>query len=121
MIPRKSLVEIEVVVVVAPAVLVIPVKAPELAKAYLTNPKAAVPRRLLFREIVDVIAPVFVIPVTATAVLETAMPRIVLFEMLNVAPVEAFLIPTTGPDELVVEVSIPALDNGPPATPVVVV
>src|SRR4051812_38040020 len=90
-----------------------PVSAPELAKAYLTQPRAAVPRRLLLFVIVVVLAPVLVMPVTAVTVPPTAQPRKVLPLMLSVVPVAVFLMPTCAPVPPVVETSAPEFDRLP--------
>src|ERR1051326_4135394 len=87
-----------------------PVKVPEFAKAYLTQPRPAVPKALLFSDMVPVTAPVLVMPVTTCAVDDVANPRRVLLDKLLVAPVAAFLMKTDVP-EPVVEVSVPALDR----------
>src|ERR1051326_3669361 len=71
-----------------------PTSAPLFAKAYLTQPSAAVPRALLLLEMVVVMAPVLVMPVTVVAVPPTAQPRSVLFVMPRVAPVATLLMPT---------------------------
>ena len=89
--------------------LLIPVSAPELANAYLTQPSAAVPKALLLLVTVVVTAPVLVIPVTAVTVPPTAQPLRVLLLMLSVVPVAVFLMPTEWPVAPVVEVSDPGI------------
>src|SRR5438874_216300 len=72
-IPSKSLLLIETVAAEPPDLL-IPVSAPEFAKAYLIQPRLEVPRALLSLVTDVVIAPVLVIPVTAVIVPEVAKP-----------------------------------------------
>ena len=87
-----------------------PVKVPEFAKTYLTNPRADVP--ILFVEtftegVVPVIDPDVIIPVTAVTVPETAIPRMVLFDTTKVFPVAVLLIPNAIAVAPVVEASTP--------------
>ena len=95
----------------------IPVSAPELATAYLIQSRAAVPKKLLSITadgVVPVIVPELVIPVTAVTVPEVAKPRNVLFVILSVLPVAAFLIPIINDVLPVDDVSTPALDKFAP-------
>jgi hypothetical protein len=108
--PLTSLLLIESVAAAARALALMPVSAPELANAYLTQPSAEVPSALLLIATDVVFAPVLVMPVTACAVDEVAKPRSVLVFILNVAPVPEFRIKTEVPPP-VVEVSVPALDR----------
>src|ERR1044071_7018078 len=89
----------------APPELFIPVSAPEFAKAYRIQPRAAVPSKLLLRVIVPVAAPVLVSPVTACTVEEVAQPRSVLVLRLGLAPVDELRAPTKVAVAPVVEVS----------------
>ena len=92
-----------------------PVKTPELAKAYLTQPtpSPAVPRELVLIVTEVVLAPVLVMPVTVWDVDEVAKLRSVLLLRLRVAPVVAPRMKTDVPTP-VVEVRVPALDRLPP-------
>ena len=112
-IPWKSLLLMERVAAVEPDLL-IPVSAPELAKAYLIQPRPDVPRALLSLVTDEVTAPVLVMPVTALTVPEVAQPRRVLLLMLSVAPVAVFLMPTRAAVAPVVEVRVPAFERLPP-------
>src|SRR3954462_6000549 len=87
-----------------------PVSAPELANAYLTQPTLAVPKELLLIAIELVFAPVLVIPVTAWAADEVAKPRSVFVFIARVAPVAELRMKIEVPAP-VVEVSAPALER----------
>ena len=91
--------------------LLIPVSAPEFAKAYLIQPRPEVPRALPLLLTDDVTAPLLVIPVTAVTVPEVAQPCSVLLLTLSVAPVAVFLMPTRAAVAPVVEVSVPAFER----------
>ena len=90
-----------------------PVKAPELATAYLIQSSEAVPKKFPLSVIVVVIAPVLVIPVTVVTVPDVAQPLNVFPVTVRVAPVDELRIPTMADVAPVEEVKTPALDRLP--------